>query len=78
MNIRRVLVEAGAQLTSSFINSGFTDEIYAFISGKFMGKDGRNAFILDNALSMDRCQSYTLYKSKRYKDDVLLHYVAGK
>ncbi|MGN1281546.1 MAG: bifunctional diaminohydroxyphosphoribosylaminopyrimidine deaminase/5-amino-6-(5-phosphoribosylamino)uracil reductase RibD [Succinivibrio sp.] len=78
MNIRRVMVEAGAQLTSAFINSGFTDEIYAFISGKFMGKDGRNAFILENALSMDKCQSYTLYRTKRYDNDVLLHYIIGK
>lgn len=34
------------------------------MSGKVLGKDGRNAFNLENALSLDKCQEFTLYKTK--------------
>lgn len=47
------------------------------MSGKVLGKDGRNAFNLENALSLDRCQEFTLYKTKKYGSDVLLHYLSG-
>lgn len=77
LKIRRVMVEAGSILTSAFINAGFCDELYLFVSGKVLGKDGRAAFNLENALSLDKCQEFTLYKTKKYGSDVLLHYLAG-
>lgn len=77
LKIRRVMVEAGSILTTAFINSGFCDELYLFMSGKVLGKDGRNAFNLENALSLDKCQEFTLYKTKKYGSDVLLHYLSG-
>lgn len=77
LKIRRVMVEAGSILTSAFINAGFCDELYLFMSGKVLGKDGRNAFNLENAISLDKCQEFTLYKTKKYGSDVLLHYLLG-
>ena len=77
LKIRRVMVEAGSILTSAFINAGFCDELYLFMSGKVLGKDGRAAFNLENALSLDKCQEFTLYKTKKYGSDVLLHYLLG-
>ena len=77
LKIRRVMVEAGSILTTAFVNSGFCDELYLFMSGKVLGKDGRSAFNLKNALSLDKCQEFTLYKTKKYGSDVLLHYLSG-
>ena len=53
------------------------DIVYLFMSGKVLGKDGRNAFNLENALSLDKCQEFSLYKTKKYGSDVLLHYLSG-
>lgn len=41
--INRLLVEAGAAVTASFIKSGLVDEICQYVSGKVIGSDGLGA-----------------------------------
>ncbi len=77
-NIRRVMVEAGCTLTSAFINSNLCDEIYAFISGKMLGSDGRSAFAIDNITDLASARQFHLYKCKKYGSDALLHFTAEK
>ena len=75
LKIRRVFVEAGATLLSSFINQGLYDELYAFTAAKFVGGNGKSAFNVNDPVSLDKCQKLKLHKVKTFGTDVLLHYV---
>ncbi len=59
LEINELLIEAGSQLTSSFLRQGFWDELVVFLAPKIMGFNGRKAInipspnILADALQLD-------------------------
>ena len=73
--IRKVLVEAGSNLISAFLNANAVDEIYAFVAPKLLGERARDAFNTQNVLDLSVCREFNLHKTKRYGNDVLLHYI---
>lgn len=73
--IRKVLVEAGSNLISAFLNANAVDEIYAFVAPKLLGERARDAFNTQNVLDLSVCREFNLHKTKRYGNDVLLHYL---
>lgn len=75
IQIRRVMVEAGATLVSALLDLGFVDEIYAFVAPKFLGKGSRDAFVTAPCEDLGKCQHFRLHKVKTYGDDVLMHYL---
>ena len=57
LGFSRVLLEAGLNMTSKFLDQNLIDDFYIFISGKRLGKNGNNSFLkcYNNYLKNKRC-----------------------
>lgn len=74
---RRVMVEAGAELTGSFIASGLADEIYCYVAPKILGMQSRRAFGFDSPERLGEAPALRLLDVKRLGDDIRQHYAGA-
>jgi len=59
-----VLLEAGLNMTSKFLDQNLIDDFYIFISGKRLGKNGNNSFL--------KCYNYYLKNKRCSKEKINL------
>lgn len=70
---RHCFIEAGATLSSAFIEQNLVDELYVFIAPKLLGYQGRQAFKINSPKLLSDALKFKLHKLKKCGDDVLLH-----
>ncbi len=75
MLVRRVLIEAGPSLTSSFVNENLVDELVLFTAPKILGEGSFEALRLKAPKSLVEAMCFKLLKVKVLGDDVMLRYV---
>ncbi len=75
LNVRRLLLECGSTLLSSFINENLVDEHLVFMSSKFLGKDGINAFFANNVKDVNKCNEYSIKSVKIFDNDIVIDYM---
>ena len=66
-----IMVEAGATLTSAFIESGLADEIVLYQAPKILGNQARGLFALpENPLVLSRTAAWQTTTLARIGDDI--------
>ncbi len=70
--VRDVMVEAGAVVAGAFIQSGFVQEVHAFIAPILMGDKAKPMFVLDGLDSMDQKISFDYSNVEMVGSDVHL------
>ena len=70
--VREVMVESGAMLAGAFIQSGFVQEIHAFIAPSLMGNMAKPMFVLEGIDSMQDKINFEFSQIKMVGKDVYL------
>lgn len=70
--VREVMVEAGAVVAGAFIQSGFVQEIHAFVAPILMGNKAKPMFVLDGLDSMEQKISFDYSNVEMVGNDVHL------
>lgn len=74
LNVRHVLVESGATLAKSFLDSNNCDELCCFIAPKILGQHAKQAFLTKDLENLAITPSFKLTKLKRLDDDIYIKY----
>lgn len=75
IQIRSVLVEAGANLACEFIDQDLCDELVCFVSPKILGRNAQSAFLTRDLKDLDQKDRFRLAKAKKLKGDICLRYL---
>ena len=70
--VREVMVEAGAIVAGAFIQSGFVQEVHAYIAPILMGTTAKPMFAIDDINSMNDKISFKFQKVETVGDDLHL------
>ena len=74
IHIREVLVEAGASLTTSFLDKKLVNELCVFTASKILGHIARGAFLSKEVESLNNLLSYRIIKLKQIDNDIFVRY----
>jgi len=72
LEMNDLLIEAGSQLTGSFLRQGFWDELVVFLAPKIMGFNGRKAFDIPSPNFLADCLQLELLEERVVGGDVKL------
>ena len=75
---RQVLVEAGAALSSSFLDADLADEMWLFTGPLLLGEGSREALMTAAPENLDKARRFKLKKLQRIGDDILARYAREK
>lgn len=78
MGINRLLVEAGAKISASFLRAGIVDEICHYSAGKVIGADGLSAMGEMLISNLPEAPHFMVYETKRLGDDTFVRYSRTK
>lgn len=73
-NVRHVLVESGATLAKSFLDSNNCDELCCFIAPKILGQNAKQAFLTRDLENLAIAPAFKLTKLKQLGDDIYIKY----
>ncbi len=75
---RQILVEAGAALSSSFLDADLADEMWLFTGPLLLGEGSREALMTAAPENLDKARRFKLKKLQRIGDDILARYAREK
>lgn len=76
--VRKVLVEAGANLAKSFIDEDACDELCCFIAPKILGKNAMQAFLTKDLTSLPLESRFKIKTLKNIHNDIYIRYLRSR
>lgn len=75
IKIREVLVEAGANLTTAFLEQDLFDELCVFTASKILGDIAKSAFLSKEIKDINSFIAYNIKSLKKFDNDIFVRYL---